>query len=201
VLFLVLPIHLGLLAFGRPFLARWVGGQQYAEWCFPAMAVLSATLTIGVAQSVAARILYGMGKLKLFARLALLEALVNLALSLALVGPLGLVGVALAVAVPNVLFCLFVITYACRTLGVGMKEYLFASWLKPLCASCVPALVWRLITPADPTWASIVLGVVGGLGPYVCAVLLMEFALRPELVRGNGVKAPILRSTRPAAEA
>ena len=37
---LVLPIHLGLLAFGRPFFARWVGAP-YAEWCFPAMAVLS----------------------------------------------------------------------------------------------------------------------------------------------------------------
>ncbi len=117
-LYLVLPIHLGLLVFGKPFFARWVGGPQYAEWCFPTMAVLSATLTIGVAQSVASRILYGMGKLKLFARLALVEAAVNLALSLVLVETFGIVGIAVAVAVPNVLFCLFVITYACRTLNV-----------------------------------------------------------------------------------
>ena len=74
VLYLVLPIHLGMLFFGRPFLARWIGGPQYADWCFPAVAILSATLTIGVAQSVASRILYGMGKLRLFARLALVEA-------------------------------------------------------------------------------------------------------------------------------
>jgi O-antigen/teichoic acid export membrane protein len=185
VLYLVLPIHLGLLAFGRPFLARWLGGEQYAEWCFPAMAVLSATLTIGVAQSVASRILYGMGKLRLFARLALLEAVVNLGLSLALVGPMGLVGVAVAVAVPNVLFCLFVITYACYTLGVGARDYLFASWLKPLCAACVPAVVWWLIAPAEPTWASIALGIAGGLGPYALVVLLTEFTLRPETLRGG----------------
>ena len=70
VLYIVLPIHLGLLFFGRPFLERWVGGPQYADWCFPAVAVLSATLTVGVAQSVASRILYGMGRLRLFARLA-----------------------------------------------------------------------------------------------------------------------------------
>ena len=174
VLYLVLPIHLGLLAFGRPFLARWVGGSQYADWCFPAMAVLSATLTIGVAQSVAARILYGTGRLKLFARLALVEAVVNLALSLALVGPFGLVGVAIAVAVPNVLFCLFVIAYACRTLALSARDYLFTSWLKPLCAACAPAFVWLVMVPAEPTWPSIALGIATGLGPYACAVLLLE---------------------------
>jgi O-antigen/teichoic acid export membrane protein len=177
VLYIVLPIHLGLLAFGRPFFARWVG-PPYAEWCFPAMAMLSATLTIGVAQSVAARILYGMGRLKLFARLALVEAVVNLGLSLALVGPFGLVGVAVAVAAPNVAFCLFVIAYACRTLNVSAKIYLFTSWLKPLCAACVPAVAWRLLAPAEPTWASIALGVVAGLGPYACVVLWTEFVPR-----------------------
>ena len=41
VLYLVLPIHIGLLAFGRPFFTRWVGGWEYAAWCFPAMAVLA----------------------------------------------------------------------------------------------------------------------------------------------------------------
>ena len=185
VLYLVLPIHLGLLAFGRPFLTRWVGGSQYAEWCYPATAVLSATLTIGVAQSVASRILYGMGKLKLFARLALVEAVVNLGLSLALVGPFGLVGVAVAVAVPNVIFCVFVIAYACRTLEVGASRYLFACWLKPLCAACAPAVVWLLVTPAEPTWDSIAVGLAVGLVPYALAVTLMEAAFRPDALRGR----------------
>jgi O-antigen/teichoic acid export membrane protein len=174
VIYLVLPVHLGLLAFGRPFLTRWVGGAQYAEWCFPATAVLSATLTIGVAQSVASRILYGMGKLKLFARLALVEAFTNLMLSLALVGPFGLVGVAFAVALPNVLFCVFVITYACRTLDVGIPQYLFASWFKPLCAACAPALVWMAVTPAAPTWPAIALGILAGLVPYAVVVVVIE---------------------------
>ena len=106
------------------------------------MAILSATLTIGVAQSVASRILYGMGKLRLFARLALVEAALNLALCFALVGPFGVDGVAVAVAVPNVLFCLFVIGYACFVLDVRAARYLLASWLQPLAAACVPAVVW-----------------------------------------------------------
>ena len=202
VLYLVLPIHLGLLAFGRPFLARWIGGPQYAEWCFPATAVLSATLTIGVAQSVASRILYGMGKLKLFARLSLVEAAVNIALSLALVNSLGLVGVAVAVAVPNVLFCLFVIAYACRTLDVSANRYLFACWLTPACAACVPAAVWLLMVPAEPNWPSIALGILAGLGPYACTVVGIEFRVGAELLRGRLAKSTRpLQSTRPTARA
>ena len=197
VLYLVLPVHLGLLFFGGPFLARWMRGCEFEPaWCFPAMAVLSATLTIGVAQSVASRILYGMGKLKLFARLALVEAVVNLGLSLALVGPFGLVGVAIAVAVPNVIFCVFVIAYACRTLEVGASRYLFASWLKPLCAACVPAVLWLLVTPADPTWEGIAVGLAVGLVPYALAVTLMETALRI----GSFMRLPPA-SQRPATEA
>jgi O-antigen/teichoic acid export membrane protein len=183
-----------LLAFGRPFLARWVGGMQYAEWCFPATAVLSATLTIGVAQSVASRILYGLGKLRLFARLALVEAVVNLALSLALVGPFGLVGVAVAVAVPNVLFCVFVIAYACRTLEIGAKTYLFTSWLKPLSAACVPACVWMLMTPTEPTWASIAAGIGVGLVPYACAVGMAEWlAASRRRACGDSLATPSLQ--------
>ncbi len=177
-LYLVLPIHLGLLFFGAPFLTRWMGGNEFATWCFPAMAVLSATLTVGVAQSVASRILYGMGKLKLFARLALVEAAVNLALSLALVEPFGLVGVAVAVAVPSVLFCGFVIVYACRTLDVGVWRYLRASWLKPLFAASVPAVVWWFVTPVEATWPAITFGVGGGLVAFAVAVALLELAPR-----------------------
>ena len=202
VLYLVLPIHLGLLAFGRPFLTRWIGNPQYAEWCYPAMAVLSATLTIGVAQSVASRILYGTGKLTLFARLALVEAAVNLGLSLALVGPFGLVGVAGAVAVPNVLFCLFVIVYACRTLNIGASQYLFTSWLKPLCAACAPALVWMFLTPAEPTWESIAVGIAAGLAPYALLVALMEFAPRSVALRGGRtIPSHTLQAVPPVARA
>ncbi|MDB5313391.1 MAG: hypothetical protein JWO38_7593 [Gemmataceae bacterium] len=212
VLYLVLPVHLGLLFFGRPFLARWVGGAEYAEWCFPATAILSATLTIGVAQSVAARILYGMGKLRLFARLALVEAGLNLGLSLALVGPMGLEGVAVAVAVPNVLFCLFAIGYACRTLDVRAGRYLVAAWLRPAGAACVPAAVWWVVTPADPAWLGIAAGIATGLVPYGIVVAGVELGGRLAANRrrardvepgGQDARAtPVIRvSTPPARKA
>jgi O-antigen/teichoic acid export membrane protein len=183
VLYLVLPIHLGLLFFGRPFLARWLGSADYAGWCFPVVVILSATLTLGVAQSVAARILYGLGRLKLFARLALVEAGLNLGLSLALVGPLGLVGVAIAVAVPNVLFCLFVISYCCGVLRITPGQYFQASWWKPLGAAVVPAVVWWGATPVEPTWLAIAGGIGLGLVPYAIGVAGLELVPRGAIRR------------------
>lgn len=204
VLYLVLPIQLGLLAFGRPFLARWVGGAEYADRCFPAAAILSATLTIGVAQSVAARILYGLGRLRLFARLALVEAALNLGLSLGLVGPFGLEGVAVAVAAPNVLFCLVTIAYSCRVIDVGAARYLLSSWLRPLLAAAVPAAVWAWTGPVEATWAAVARGIVVGLVPYVLAVALLEAATwtraRPAAgtVTTARVSPPAAPAVRPA---
>jgi O-antigen/teichoic acid export membrane protein len=178
ILYLVLPIHLGLLFLGRPFLSRWIGGPQYADWCYPAVAVLSATLTIGVAQSVASRILYGMGKLRLFARLALAEAALNLSLCFALVGPYGVVGVAVGVAVPNVLFCLFAIWHACFVLAVDIRRYLVASWATPLIAASIPALVWWTATPVEASWSAIATAIASGLAPYIAVVAGVEFGPR-----------------------
>lgn len=179
VLYLVLPVQWGLFAFGAPFLARWLGGPELAGACFPVAAVLAAVLAVGVAQSVAARVLYGLGRLRPFARAALAEAALNLALCFALVGPLGVVGIAVAVAVPHLLFCAFAIGYACRVLDVPVREYLRRGWLKPLCAAAVPAAVWLALPAAEPAWGQIALGVCAGLGPYSVAVLALEFARRP----------------------
>lgn len=176
VLYLVLPIHLGLLFFGAPFLSRWVGGARYAELCFPTMTILSATLTIGVAQSVAARILYGLGTIRLFARLALIEAVVNLTLSLILVGPMGLEGVAIAVAIPNIGFCLFAVVYACRVLKVPLRTYAMHGWLRPLTAACLPGIIWWLATPVSAVWWEIAAGIAIGLLPYGILVGIIEAA-------------------------
>jgi O-antigen/teichoic acid export membrane protein len=178
VLYLVLPIHLGMLFFGRAFLARWIGGPEYADWCFPTVVILSGTLTIGVAQSVASRILYGMGQLRLFARVALLEAGFNLVLCFALIGPYGLEGVAVAVAVPNVLFCLFVISYSCSVLEISLWRYLLASWVRPLATVGVPCLIWYFAPRVEATWRAIAIGIAMGLVPYLLVVGASEGALK-----------------------
>jgi O-antigen/teichoic acid export membrane protein len=172
VLYIVLPVNLGLWFFGGPFLARWVG-PEFVAGSYPTTAILALTLTIGVAQSVASRILYGLGRLRLFARLAMGEAALNVVLTLALIRPLGVEGVAWAVAVPNVLFCACVISYTTRAMGASGVEY-GKAWLRPLLASVTPAVIWFLVGTPEPTWLAIAVAIGAGLVPYAAVVGLLE---------------------------
>jgi len=175
VLYLVLPIHAGLLIFGRPFLTRWLGSSDYAVWCYPSLVILSLTLTFGVVQSIAARVLYGMGKLKLFARFALVEAFVNLGLSIVLVQMMGMEGIAWSIAIPNVVFCAWVVGYTLRHLELSVWEYAKV-WVRPCVAITVPLLVW-MIVPLDvdaPTWSGILQAGAIGMIPYSLVVLVWE---------------------------
>ncbi len=177
VLYVVVPVNVGLVLFGKPFLARWVG-PEFVAGSFPTVAVLALTLSAGVAQSAASRILYGLGRLRLFARLALAEAAVNLALTLVLVGPLGVEGVAVAVALPNLAFCILVIAYTARQLGATAGDYLGTAVLRPVLTNAVPAAVWLALGEPVPTWPAIGTAIAAGLVPYAAIVAAVEFRHR-----------------------
>ncbi len=179
VLYLILPVHIGLVVFGKPFLTIWLGSPEYAMRCYPALVILSATLSLVVAQSVASRILYGMGFLKRFAVAALIEAVFNLSLSLLLVQSLGIVGIAWACAIPNLLFCLVVIACACQTLNVGWRAYLVETWLRPLLIALLPLAIW-LGSWKVVGWSSLALAIGAGLLPYALAIVVLEY-VRPRL--------------------
>ncbi len=173
VLYIVLPINLGLWFFGKPFLARWVGAD-FIVGSYPALAILSATLAIGIAQSVASRILYGLGKLKIFARFALAEAALFLLFLVTLIGPYGVEGVAIATAISNAIFCVAVIVTACRAVDVGIREYA-ACWLKPVLMTLIPLSIWALWGPVEPTWPAIAMAIAAGVVPYALLVVSVEF--------------------------
>lgn len=175
-LYLVVPSQIGLVLFGRPFLARWVG-PEFVAGSFPALAVLSATLTLGVVQSVASRFLYGLGRLRVYARLALVEAALNVLLTVALIGPFGVVGVAVAVAVPNVLFCLVVLIHTAKQLGVGGRDYLRAC-ARPLLSGLVPLTVWLSLGEPAAEWTPIFTAGAAGLVPYLLAIVGAEWLLK-----------------------
>ena len=172
-LYFVLPVQIGLLHFGAPFLKRWVG-EDFVPEAYPTLVILSFTLTIGVAQSVASRLLYGLGRLRWFARAALGEAGLNLLLMLFLIHPLGIEGVAVAVAMPNVLFCLFVLEYTRRQLGVSLATYLKA-WLAPLVLGALPTAIWLALGEPGASWPGIVGGVLAGVIPFAIGVAAWEW--------------------------
>jgi O-antigen/teichoic acid export membrane protein len=188
VLYLILPVQLGLIVFGRPFLTTWLGDPGYADRCYPALVVLSSTLSLVVAQSVASRVLYGTGRLRAFARMALAEAGLNVALSVLLCPRFGLIGVAVGVAVPNLLMCLWVIGHTARLLGVSVGRYVADGCLRPLETVSVPLVVWLLADVPVAGWGGLAVAIGVGLVPYGLTVLAVE-RVSPRLRVGLRVRS------------
>lgn len=199
VLYLVLPIQLAFIVLGHPFLERWIGKVDYAQSCYPSLVILSSTLTLAVAQSVTSRMLYGLGQLRLFSRLALAEAGLNLILSLLLVQFWGLEGVAWAVAIPNLGFCLAVIVTANRIIGLPLMSYWLHGWVKPLLAMLPLLALWAAVSPVDARWDSLLVTGLAGAVLYAAVVVILEWKALRMLIPESGPRWPVRRLFRQRA--
>jgi O-antigen/teichoic acid export membrane protein len=177
VLWIILPIQAGFFLLGKPFLSLWMG-PDYVGWSYPSLAILSLPLFLILSQSVSGRVLYGMGRLRWFTVVVIGEAVANLGISLALVGPMGIEGVAWGTTIPNILGNLLVAIHVCRLLNVGFLEYFRCSFLRPIAAVCIPAAGWWAAASFwDParSWSSFLLFGSAGVAGYGIVALLVEF--------------------------
>jgi len=113
-----------LLLLGPRFIAWWID-PSFEQPAGQVLQVLMLSYLIFLpVRGVALPILMGLGKPRLPAIAFLVTGVVNLGLSIALVGPYGLTGVALGTAIPNALFAVLVLVYACRELDMPLVHYL-----------------------------------------------------------------------------
>lgn len=175
VLWLILPVQVGLLILGRPFLALWMG-PRYAGLCYPTLVILAVPLGLAMAESIGGRVLYGVGRLRWFARAMMVEALANLLLSVLLARPLSIEGVALGTALPNVVAALAVSVYVCRALGVPLAGYFRQAFLGPVLLAAALAAGWlaavRWAPPAD--WTGLIVTGAVGTAAYLAGAALVE---------------------------
>jgi O-antigen/teichoic acid export membrane protein len=200
VLWLILPVQIGLIIFGETFLSLWIG-PDYAAQSYPTLVILALPLGLMLSQSVSGRILYGIGRLRWFARLALAEAAVNLGMSVALVVPWGVEGVAVGTALPSVVACVVLLTYVCRLLGVGVGEYFRRSWLVPCSFALVLAILWWAVASFYPpvSWAGLLATGALGLTAYLGLALLVEVGPGAIWRRLKGVSGPRVVGSHPQA--
>jgi O-antigen/teichoic acid export membrane protein len=136
---LFVPIGLGLAVLAEPFLSAWVG-PTYA-WAAPIVVILTLASGIDMAMWPAGFVLQGLRRHQRLGWLALGSGLANLALSIALIGPLGIAGVAIGTLVPTTIECLvFVMPYALSVLGIGGSRA-FREVVVPTTLPAIPALV------------------------------------------------------------
>ena len=162
---LALCVGLYLVVAGPDFLRWWLGRTgHYDELSGTITQVLMLSFFFFLpVRGVALPILMGLGLPSRPALGILAMGVLNLGLSLVLVREHGVMGVALGTAIPNVLFAAFVLTVACRELGVGLAEYLSHVAGRALVASLVPVgllLVWKSTWPLESTFEVFGAGVV-----------------------------------------
>ena len=139
-----LMVGLYLLVLGPRFLESWIPEAYVARTGHVLQVLMVSFFLYLPVRGVALPLLMGLGspKLPAFAQVAM--GALNLVLSLALVAELGILGVALGTAIPNVLFACIVAVAACRRLGVRVRDFLTYVAGRPLVGALAPLalLLW-----------------------------------------------------------
>jgi O-antigen/teichoic acid export membrane protein len=154
---LTLFFVIGFTFLGQPFLELWQKGAQ--EGAYQLLMILIAGEALPMSQWLTYSTILGMGRHRPLAGYAVAEGLATLALALFLVGPMGLVGIAVAAALPGFVFrgvCQWL--YGCRLIDVSPWHYARRVFGPVLLMAVVPAAAlatltqWRL----PSTWPELV---------------------------------------------
>ena len=113
-----------LIVLGPQFLEAWLG-DAYKPISGRVLQILMASFFFFLPiRGVALPVLMGLGKPKVPGFGLLAMGITNLVLSILLVRPYGIIGVALGTAIPNVLFSLLFLREACKRLDLSVGEWL-----------------------------------------------------------------------------
>jgi O-antigen/teichoic acid export membrane protein len=161
-----------LIIFARPFLHAWV--PQYAASADIVVLLTFAALLEALISPVS-QALQGMSRHRPLVVFALGSAVLNLALSIALIGPLGVRGVALGTLIATFVEAVIVLPFGARVLGVRAADVV-RSVLLPGLLPLIPMIVVLVAihdTVAPSTIPTIALGGLAGALVYSAGYLLV----------------------------
>jgi O-antigen/teichoic acid export membrane protein len=197
-LMLLLSVSAGLVAWwcAPSFLALWIGPSILSENPWGSAATLFRILVVGAVaiawQRIGCQVLMGTRRVRLQATLFMAEAACNLGLSVALIQPWGLTGVALGTTVPALIFNVGVHPYfTCQALKLPLRRYLATVLPRPGLAALVSGSVLFWFghnLPSAVTWLELVSRATGAVA-LVLGVSLAVGMRSDE--RENIVTAPI----------
>jgi O-antigen/teichoic acid export membrane protein len=132
--FVALPLGAMFLLVGGTIIRVWVGAK-YEPVGYAVLAILTVPTTIYLMQAGSPKVLFGMAKHKTLAVVLMVEAIANLALSIALAPHFGVLGVAWGTAIPLAATNIFFLPlHLCRLLHVRLRDFLTESYLYPVLA-------------------------------------------------------------------
>ncbi len=129
-----LPITITFVVRGASFIGLWMG-PSYAGPSGPVLVILSVALSFAAARQVIVSAIMGVNRHRTLAPFYVAEGLINLGLSVYWARSLGIQGVALGTAVPNLVTTFLVIPWLTRQVfGTRFRDLWAGMWLRPLVA-------------------------------------------------------------------
>ncbi len=145
VMLVAFPICVAFLTCGGTFIGLWMG-PQYVESSGQVLIVLALTMLLSAAKHPAMSIVLGLGRHKPVVPVLLAEGLANLALSVALVQTMGIIGVAWGTAIPAIVLNMtFLPWYMRRVLDISPWTFALTSWIRPTVGILPYALLTYLV--------------------------------------------------------
>jgi O-antigen/teichoic acid export membrane protein len=180
-----------LIVVGPRFIGWWID-PSFEEPAGRVLQILMLSCIVFLPiRGVALPIMFGLGKPKVPTIAFVVAGVLNLGLSILLVGPLGIAGVALGTAIPNALFGILVLVVTCRELGIPVAAYL--EYVVPRVAvGTVPVLGFLLWFEYGADVEGLTGMLAAGSGMVVLFALVWVFfvyrddrfvSLRPHLIR------------------
>jgi O-antigen/teichoic acid export membrane protein len=177
-------LMVGLVAYGSPFVAFWIGEEYVTGDLYYRTDIVLYLLVSGLyfrtLQSMAWQVLLGSRQLAFLTRVNIAEAAANLGLSVLLVRSYGLAGVAVGTAIPMWIFYGAVMPiYMVRKYEIRWTRY-FQVVLRPAAVTCVVfgSICWLAVNKWYPQtlWQLLVSAIVGSLlyGVFVVFVELKK---------------------------
>ncbi|MEO1696154.1 MAG: polysaccharide biosynthesis C-terminal domain-containing protein [Planctomycetota bacterium] len=182
-----------LMVLGPEFLAAWIG-DEYSPRSGDLLRILMLSFFLFLpVRGVALPVLMGLGRAKAPGLGLLAMGFANLGLSVALIGPYGLVGVALGTAIPNVVFSIVFARTACVALDVGPLHWLGYAFVRPLAAALVAsAVLWGAAEWLEPTSFPVLVGA-GVCYTALFGVLALAIAFRGDARFNLSLPGPLRR--------
>lgn len=174
---LAAPLCVGLIVVAEPLIERWVGPDFSGSVLLTRLLLLVVLVRVCCAS--ANLILRGAGQHKLLAYTNASVAVINIVLSIALIGPLGLTGAALGTLIPVSTAALLILyPAACRRAGLSLPHLVVHAILPGLWPAVVMAAVMSLVA-GGLTGSLLEIALQLAFGGLVYVVLFATLAIRP----------------------
>lgn len=202
----MIPAVLIATFWAEDFYRLWIGEQYLSEAPFYSVAFLFQILLISTAttyfSSIAGQILMGAGHVRMVATALICGSILNLVISLILIGPYGLAGVAVATVVASVVIDLIAMPLLLqRVLGLSAMSFLRWACVRPLAAGALQAtlMVCIQLTGQPDDWSQLIVqGIAAGTATTAVVVGVGVTSLERQRYVVQPIRRLFRREKRPA---